>query len=210
MNADIASAEEEVKEVEASLAKASEELDSTKEALDSLQREHNELEEALSEETNKISAFKEEMRALEEAIRSKEEELQQRVEDQSQFDTDVDKIAKDIKSHGHFIANLEKECPWIPDEKEYGFCEVDGPVESLTHGTSRSFGVPGGQFDFESMRVGDERRKLEELQSRQQSQKKKINPKVLNMIEKWVILASPPWIGPLTWLTVSSAKRRSW
>lgn len=42
------------------------------------------------------------------------------------------------------------------------------------------------------MRIGEERRKMEELQSRQQSQKKKVNPKVLNMIEKSVALLFLP------------------
>lgn len=48
----------------------------------------------------------------------------------------------------------------------------------------RSFGVADGPFDFSKFRMADERRKFQEMQDRQNTQKKKINPKVMNMIDK--------------------------
>lgn len=42
-------------------------------------------------------------------------------------------------------------------------------------------------YHFEEIDIGRMKEKAKELEESQKSMKKKINPKVLNMIEKWVL-----------------------
>ena len=48
---------------------------------------------------------------------------------------------------------------------------------------SRSFGKPGSPYDFDSVDIGALSGKADELEARQRGMKKKVNPKVMNMIE---------------------------
>lgn len=47
----------------------------------------------------------------------------------------------------------------------------------------RSFGKPGSPYDFDSSDIGDLSRRANELETRQRGMKKKVNPKVMSMIE---------------------------
>lgn len=47
----------------------------------------------------------------------------------------------------------------------------------------RSFGKPGSPFDFGSVNIGALADKANELEARQRGSKKKVNTKVMNMIE---------------------------
>ena len=49
--------------------------------------------------------------------------------------------------------------------------------------TYRSFGKPGSPYDFDSVNIGALSAKADELEARQRGMKKKVNPKVMNMIE---------------------------
>ena len=50
----------------------------------------------------------------------------------------------------------------------------------------RFFGKTGTQYDFEATDMASLREKAKELEDQQKGMKKKINPKVLNMIERCV------------------------
>jgi structural maintenance of chromosome 2 len=76
----------------------------------------------------------------------------------------VQNIQKDRQAQVHFVAQLEKQNPWIQEEK-------------------KSFGKPGGPYDFDQVNINQSREKARELEDMQKGMKKKINPKVLNMIE---------------------------
>ena len=60
------------------------------------------------------------------------------------------------------------------------------------------FGQPGTQYDFENMDVSTTRTECEKLEATQKSMKKKVNPKVMSMIDRWVIF----------YLELSDAHRR--
>lgn len=48
------------------------------------------------------------------------------------------------------------------------------------------FGKPGTMYDFESMDIGQLKERANQLEESQKGMKKKVNPKVMNMIDKWV------------------------
>jgi len=54
----------------------------------------------------------------------------------------------------------------------------------LTVEQSRQFGKAGGMFDFSQHDIPKVREKAKELEDLQKGMKKKINPKVMNMIDK--------------------------
>ncbi len=52
----------------------------------------------------------------------------------------------------------------------------------------RLFGKPGSQYDFSTVDVNRLKDKARELESQQKGMKKKINPKVITMIDRWAPL----------------------
>jgi hypothetical protein len=48
----------------------------------------------------------------------------------------------------------------------------------------RSFGKPGSMYDFEGQKMDQIKKECLELQKQQDSMRKKINPKVINMIDR--------------------------
>ena len=57
--------------------------------------------------------------------------------------------------------------------------EVDDPL------SCSQFGDPGTQYDWGGKSINDLDHKVKELEETQRGMKKKVNPKVMNMIDKW-------------------------
>lgn len=77
----------------------------------------------------------------------------------------ISKHQKDTANADRCIATLIKKYGWIEDEK-------------------KAFGVKGGDYDFEAIDSSEQNRILKKLQTEQASLSKKINNKVMGMIEK--------------------------
>ena len=77
----------------------------------------------------------------------------------------IAKIEKDRANAEKFVFSMIKRYSWIDTEKA-------------------AFGVPGGDYDFASMDVQAMKSQLEDLKSEQDALAKKINKKVMGMIEK--------------------------
>jgi structural maintenance of chromosome 2 len=48
------------------------------------------------------------------------------------------------------------------------------------------FGKPGTMYDFEGIDIVELKERASQLEDSQKGLKKKVNPKVMNMIDKWV------------------------
>jgi structural maintenance of chromosome 2 len=57
----------------------------------------------------------------------------------------------------------------------------------------RQFGNPGTQYDWGRKTIIDLDHKVKELEENQREMKKKVNPKVMNMIDKWVVFFCSVW-----------------
>lgn len=77
----------------------------------------------------------------------------------------IAKFKKDSSNAERVIASLERKFEWIHESKE-------------------EFGVEGGDYDFSTQDVGAMSKELKQLQGTQDSLAKKINKKVMGMIEK--------------------------
>lgn len=56
------------------------------------------------------------------------------------------------------------------------------------------FGQKGSLYDFDNFDLGASRERCAELEEQQKGMKKKINPKVINMIDKYVTPPSPLYL----------------
>jgi structural maintenance of chromosome 2 len=76
----------------------------------------------------------------------------------------VEKFGKEQQSAEESVARLEADHEWIADERE-------------------SFGRPNTPYDFHGQNISECKASLKNLTERFQGMKKKINPKVMNMID---------------------------
>jgi structural maintenance of chromosome 2 len=76
----------------------------------------------------------------------------------------IEKLHKDQQNAAQMVANMEKEHEWIADEKE-------------------QFGRTNTPYDFKGQNIAECKSSHRNLTERFQGMKKKINPKVMNMIE---------------------------
>ena len=54
------------------------------------------------------------------------------------------------------------------------------------------FGQAGSQYDFNKLDMGQQRDRARELEEQQRGMKKKVNPKVMNMIDTCVLALDRP------------------
>lgn len=52
---------------------------------------------------------------------------------------------------------------------------------------NRQFGKPGSPYDFSKVDVNRLKDKARDLEAQQKGMKKKVNPKVINMIDRYVV-----------------------
>jgi structural maintenance of chromosome 2 len=70
------------------------------------------------------------------------------------------------------------------------------------------FGQPGSQYDFSKIDVAQLKDRARELEEQQRGMKKKVNPKVMNMIDTWVLFPCPTLRAPNTNSLFSSVEKR--
>lgn len=118
----------------------------------------------LNDERAKLTGFDDELRALEEASRSKASRITEEGLEMQKLGHQLEKAQKEQQTAAQTVAAMEKEYDWIGEEKE-------------------SFGRPGTPYDFKSQNMAECKASLRNLTERFQGMKKKINPKVMNMID---------------------------
>ncbi|THU91966.1 condensin complex subunit SMC2 [Dendrothele bispora CBS 962.96] len=164
MKTDLVEAKERVEEAKGNVAKLRKDLVRLKDQLAVSKASFEKAEAKLKEERATLTRFDKEIKDLEQAIKDKKKAL-----------TDID---NDIENAVNEVTNLEKEkvaCKngterleqlyeWIPEEQHL-------------------FGQEGHQYHFEAMDIAEMRRNAEDLEKSQRAKKKKVNPKVMNMLD---------------------------
>lgn len=114
-----------------------------------------------------MTRFDNELKELEATIKAKKQAIAEADLQIQKMEHDIVNLKKEQSNAEHLVENLEKQFEWIAEEYE-------------------NFGKPGSQYDFKSVDIGRLRDKSRELEAKQKGMKKKINPKVINMIDRWV------------------------
>lgn len=118
----------------------------------------------LADEQAKLTNFDDELRELESAKSSKCKQLTEESLESQKLTHAVEKASKDASSAQQLVNALEKEHDWIADNRS-------------------QFGKSNTPYDFHGKNLSESRAALKLATERFQTMKKKINPKVMPMID---------------------------
>ncbi|KAH7910428.1 condensin complex subunit SMC2, partial [Hygrophoropsis aurantiaca] len=161
---DITAAEEKAEKDRSTIAKLEKDLDKVKADLAKNEVTHARAEQKLSEERATLTQFDTELKELEQAVKDKKQAVSNADLALKKLDHDFVALDKDKATQTNFVANLEKQYEWIRQEQKL-------------------FGKQGTPYDFAANDMSTLRTKTVELEERQKGMKKKVNPKVMNMLE---------------------------
>lgn len=164
VGSDLAAAREQLQEVEQAIKSQEQEIEDVTKKRSDLQYVHDTAQAELDDERAKLTGFDDELRALEEATRSKNARITEEGLEMQKLGHQVDKFNKEQQTAVKTVADMEKEHDWIADEQE-------------------NFGRSGTPYDFKGQNIAECKATLKTLIERFQGMKKKINPKVMNMID---------------------------
>lgn len=164
VSGDLAAAREQLQEVDQAIKAQQDEIADISKQRDELKETHDKAETDLEEERAKLSIFDDELRALEDAKRSKNARITEEGLEMQKLGHQVEKFNKEQQGAGQAVEHMEKEHEWIADEKD-------------------KFGRTGTPYDYKDHNIAECKSTLKNLTDRFQGMKKKINPKVMNMID---------------------------
>ncbi|CAZ82813.1 unnamed protein product [Tuber melanosporum] len=161
---DLAASREQLEEADMTLRSMQDEVAELKKEQAKIKDLHDVALAQLEDERAKLTGFDEELRELESATRSKNARLAEEALEKQKLGHEIERFHKDQQTATELVARMEREHEWIEDEKE-------------------QFGRPGTPYDFKGQNISECRSSLKKLTERSQNMKKKINPKVMNMID---------------------------
>lgn len=183
MEADIVTCDEDLQKVRDAIIEYKLNTTAIKEEIDAIDTEMIETREGLDTETRTLNAHNEEFNELCTIHERKSKEL-------VELDLRIQKIAhenerfqKERQNSQQTVQELEIQYDWIVDEKQYVWYTYSFMVV-VTHYSNRYFGEPGTVYDFQNMNVADIKKQLQQALAKHELLRKKINVRVMNMIDK--------------------------
>lgn len=161
---DLSAARDQLQEVELAIKAQQQDIEDLTAKQAKLKETHDSLQAELDDERAKLHGFDDELKALEEAIRSKNARIADEGLEMQKLGHQIEKFHKEQQTAVQTVAQMEKEHEWIADEKD-------------------KFGRSGSPYDFKGQNIAECKSTLRNLTERFQGMKKKINPKVMNMID---------------------------
>lgn len=150
---------------------------------DTVQNDYRAAEAKLNDERAALVAFDNELADLEKDLKAKKKEIVDAELTLKKAEHDIVLAAKEKSGLELAKENLEKQFTWILDEQQY--VPVVGSVVRDPGLTLCSFfGKPGSIYDFKAENINHKRDQCRELESQQKGMGRKINTKVMNMIDK--------------------------
>jgi structural maintenance of chromosome 2 len=161
---DLTSTQEQLHDAEVTLAAQQEEIAGLVAEQVRVKDAHDLAQANLEDEQAKLSGFDEELKSLEDAIRSKNSQTTEESLEQQKLGHHLEKLEKEQHAASQTLTHLSENHEWIEDEKE-------------------QFGRPNTPYEFKGQNMAECKSTLKNLTERFQGMKKKINPKVMNMID---------------------------
>lgn len=127
--------------------------------------EYENIKNELSEMANTFNKYNSEMKAKNQDKENKLKEIQTLSLECRKLTHKLECWKKDIHVAQRRVRELEEEYPWISDSKQF-------------------FGLPKSDFDFTGLNLKDCQERLHGLKSTQEKLSKKVNKKVMGMIDK--------------------------
>ncbi|BEJ15314.1 hypothetical protein CspHIS471_0410810 [Cutaneotrichosporon sp. HIS471] len=164
LESDLEAAGAEVTEAVAAEATSKAELAELGQQLKVQQAEHKAAEARFKAERALIARFDNEVNDLERDIKAKKQEITDDELSLKKLEHDLGLAKKERSSSEAAKDNLEKQFPWILDEQQF-------------------FGKPGSPYDFNGVNLAQAREQCRELETQHKGMGRKINTKVMNMID---------------------------
>ncbi|CAO1635759.1 unnamed protein product [Sympodiomycopsis kandeliae] len=161
---EISEAEETLEESRRSAQGLEDDLAQLRQDMENMQKESEQTESDLKTEKAALTAFDEELGALQNASKAKKQEMADIELEVKKLAHDVEKIEQEVQSLQKGYRAIEKEFDWILEEQ-------------------KQFGQPGTAYDFRKQNMSEVRKMCKALEEQHAGLKKKVNPKVLNMID---------------------------
>ncbi|UKZ73959.1 hypothetical protein TrVFT333_001613 [Trichoderma virens FT-333] len=161
---DLSAAREQLQEVEVAIKAQQKDIEDLVKQQAKVTETHKTVQAELDDERAKLHQFDDELKALEDATRSKNAQITEEGLEMQKLGHQIEKFHKEQQSAAENVARLEAEYEWIHDEQD-------------------KFGRSGTPYDFQRQNIGECKSTLRNLTERFQGMKKKINPKVMNMID---------------------------
>jgi len=161
---DVTTAEEQVAEIDSNIEAAHAELETAKQEEARVKESHDIAAGELADEVAKLSQFDDELKELEQTKSRKSKQTTEESLEAQKLSHAVEKLAKDAQAAQQTVALLEKDHDWISDNKD-------------------QFGRAGTPYDFQNRNLAESRATLKTMSERFAGMKKKINPKVMPMID---------------------------
>jgi len=164
LGGDLAATREQFQEVELAITAQEKEIEDLVAEQDAVKERHESAQAELEDERSKLNIYDDELRALEEATRSKNKRIAEEALEMQKLGHQIDKFDKEQGHAADEVQKLEARHEWIAEEKD-------------------KFGRAGTPYDFNGQNIRECRATHRNLTERFQGMKKKINPKVMNMID---------------------------
>ncbi|KAG6816223.1 hypothetical protein H0H87_007594 [Tephrocybe sp. NHM501043] len=161
---DIETATNKLEETKNGIAKLWRDLTKLKAEVATSEAAHAKAEKKLEEERATLSRFDNELKELANVIKGKRQIVSQAELDIKGKEHAQQALAKDKTAAVNQVANLEKLNEWITEDKD-------------------QFGKQGTPYYFAAHDIGEMNKRAKKLESEQNNMKKKVNPKVMNMID---------------------------
>lgn len=165
MDKDIESSKVEVVDAGKQVEKSKKEAAALEQAIARVKDEHDTVKTQFDNETAQLKAFSRELDELDQARKRKEAEIANLDVEEKKIAHELERLAADVKKTEKDVKNLENKYTWVAEE-------------------SQSFGKAGSIYDFSAHDMTAARASCSELAERQQGKSKKINPKVMVMIDQ--------------------------
>ncbi|KAK4146813.1 condensin complex component SMC2-like protein [Dichotomopilus funicola] len=164
VSGDLAAAREQLQEIDLALKAHQEEGEELLKQQQNLKETHDTAQAQLEEERTKLHVFDDELRALEQAMRSKNSRLTEEGLEKQKLAHQVEKFHKEQQAAAQSVSRMEEEHEWIAEARD-------------------QFGRTGTPYDFKGQNIAECKATHKNLLERSQGLRKKINPKVMNMID---------------------------
>jgi structural maintenance of chromosome 2 len=161
---DLTAAEEQLAEADATAASQKEEVESLLQEQAKAKEAHDIAFAELTDEQAKLTSFDNELHELETAKSRKSKQTTEESLEIQRLTHAVEKAHKDSLTAQALVTALEKEHDWIPNN-------------------AAQFGKPGTPYSFNSKNLSESRATLKTVTDRFHGMKKKINPKVMPMLD---------------------------
>ncbi|RIB07698.1 nuclear condensin complex subunit Smc2 [Gigaspora rosea] len=156
-NKDIENSDKSIKQLMDIVASMETELSNLKSSLDNAQSE-------LDNERNILSAFDEEIKELQAAIKTKTAQMTEVQLEISRINHELERFLKEKQTAQQAILQMEQNYDWIIQQKHH-------------------FGKPNTAYDFINNNPNECKKMLRQLEEKHNNMRKKINAKVMNMID---------------------------